>query len=33
MIFSVSYYSKYKKEAQEIKCPYNHLGSIFNLIK
>lgn len=33
MIFSVYYQSKHKKTAQEIRCPYNQLGLIFNFIK
>lgn len=33
MIFSVNYHSKYKQQAQEIKCPINRLGAIFNFIK
>lgn len=33
MIFSVNYHSKNKKNAQEIRCPYNQLGTIFDFIK
>ena len=33
MIFSVNYHSKYKKDAGEIRCPINQLGSLFEFIK
>ena len=33
MIFSVNHHSKHKTAAQEIRCPYNQLGSIFNFVK
>lgn len=33
MIFSVSHHSGYKKDAGEIRCPYNQLGLIFEFIK
>ena len=33
MLFSVSYLSKTKQKADEIKCPYNQLGVIWGFIK
>ena len=33
MIFSVSYRSSYKEEADEIRCPFNQLGTIYKFIK
>lgn len=33
MIFSVSHHSRNKSKAQEIRCPYNQLGTIFDFIK
>ena len=33
MIISVNYHSKYRKMAQEVRCPYNQLRTIFNFIK
>ena len=33
MIFSVSHHSGHIKEAEEIRCPYNQLGLIFDFIK
>ena len=33
MLFSISYQSKMKKLADEIRCPYNQLGLLFKFIK
>ena len=33
MLFSVSYHSKHKQEADEIKCPYNQFGQIYKFLK
>lgn len=33
MKFSVNYQSKYKIEADEIRCPINQLGTIFSFVK
>lgn len=33
MIFSVNYRSAHKANAEEIRCPYNQLGLIFDFIK
>ena len=33
MIYSVNYQSQHKATAQEIRCPYNQLGTIFKFIK
>lgn len=33
MLFSVSYKSAYKEEADEIKCPYNQLGLLWEFMK
>lgn len=33
MLFSVNYKSSHKQEADEIRCPYNQLGTIFDFIK
>lgn len=33
MIYSVSYLSKHKQEAEEIKCPWNQLGLLWEFIK
>lgn len=33
MIFSISYHSNNKDNAEEIRCPYNQLGLIFDYIK
>jgi hypothetical protein len=33
MIISVNYQSTKRKEAKEIRCPYNQLGSLFKFIK
>lgn len=32
MIFSVNYQSKHIEDADEIRCPYNQLGSIYNFM-
>ena len=33
MLFSVNYHSKFLEKADEIKCPFNQLGQIYNFIK
>lgn len=33
MIFSVSHHSNKMKQAGEIRCPYNQLGTIIKFIK
>lgn len=33
MLFSVNYHSKYKQQADEIKCPYNQFGQIYKFLK
>ena len=33
MIYSVSYLNKYKQEAEEVRCPYNQLGLLWQFIK
>lgn len=33
MIFSINYRSPLKSRAEEIRCPYNQLGSVFDFIK
>ena len=33
MLFSVNYHSKWLAEADEIRCPFNQLGRIFDFVK
>lgn len=33
MLFSLNYKSAYKQEADEIRCPINQIGAVYNFIK